>query len=45
MSYSICVTGGKLCDGCMDCYKDSPDDDLDYEYEEDEEEEDEDDDL
>lgn len=33
MSYSICVNGGKLCDGCMDCYKDNPDDYLDYEDE------------
>ena len=40
MSYSVCVHGGRMCDGCMSCY----DDDLDYEdeeYEEDEEEEEE----
>lgn len=38
MSYSTCVKGGKLCDGCMACYEEYEDDDLDlddedYEYE------------
>lgn len=44
MSYSVCRSGGKMCDGCMACYDDTYDDDLDYEDEEEtEEEEDEDD--
>lgn len=44
MSYSNCVKGGKMCDGCMACYEEYEDDDLDYEdeeYEDDEEGEDE----
>lgn len=47
MSYSVCRSGGKMCDGCMSCYdRKTYDGDLGYEdeeYEEDEEEEDEDD--
>ena len=32
MSYSVCKHGGKMCDGCMDCYEEP--EDLDYEDEE-----------
>lgn len=40
MSYSVCKFGGKMCDGCMDCYEDNEfsrfeDDDI---YDEEEEE-------
>lgn len=41
MSYSVCRSGGKMCDGCMACYKYYDDEDLEYEeevYEDDEEE-------
>lgn len=44
MSFSVCRSGGKMCDGCMACYEEYEDDDLDLddeEYEEDEEEEEE----
>lgn len=47
MSYSVCRSGGKMCDGCMRCYDEKPidyEDDLDeYDYEEDEEEDEDDD--
>jgi hypothetical protein len=39
MSYSVCRSGGKMCDGCMACYDDTYDDDLYYEDEEETEEE------
>lgn len=38
MSYSVCIHGGKMCDGCMDCYEDYDDDlEEDEDWEEDEE--------
>ena len=40
MSYSICRSGGKMCDGCMECYDKRPYE-VDHEYEEEEEEEEE----
>lgn len=42
MSYSVCKHGGKMCDGCMDCYEEPEEEyDLDeYDYEEEEKEDD-----
>lgn len=44
MSYSVCRSGGKMCDGCMACYdrRSSYDDDeiVVEEYEEEEEDDD-----
>ena len=37
MSYSVCRSGGKMCDGCMSCYEEYEDDDLDLEDEDEEE--------
>ena len=39
MSYSVCKTGGKMCDGCMECYDDRYEEELDEESEDEEEEE------
>ena len=43
MSYSVCRSGGKMCDGCMDCYiepeEDYEVDEDDYEEEVDEDDE------
>lgn len=42
MSYSVCIHGGSMCDGCMACYDDRYEDEdevfLDEEEEEEEEE-------
>lgn len=43
MSWFVCKHGGKMCDGCMDCYdEETPDyltiDDIDDDEEEEEEE-------
>ena len=38
MSYSVCKTGGKMCDGCMACYEE-PEYDYDSDENEDEDEE------
>ena len=43
MSYCTCIKGGKLCDGCMDCYKEGPEEDPEEEAVEELEEEDDDD--
>ena len=44
MSYSVCIHGGKMCDGCMDCYdRRSLYEDDEIELDDDEEEEEEDD--
>lgn len=37
MSYSVCRTGGKMCDGCMACYEE-PEEEIETEEEEEEEE-------
>lgn len=53
MSYSVCIHGGSMCDGCMSCYDDRYDDEDEYDsifdfdaedlvFDEDEEEEDDD---
>lgn len=37
MSYSVCKHGGKMCDGCMDCYEE-PEEEIEIDEEEEEEE-------
>lgn len=39
MSYSVCRSGGKMCDGCMRCYDEKHYDEDDYDLDEIEEEE------
>ena len=41
MSYSVCRSGGKMCDGCMRCYDEKPYDEDDYDLDEIEEEDEE----